>query len=38
MMTIPAASEMQLFNGMTKTMVLACPVAGGASFRLHGVL
>lgn len=38
MMTLLTGMDTSLFNGMTKEMVLACPVGGGATFSLHGVL
>ena len=38
MMTLKQGADFQLYNGMTKEMVIACPAAGGCSFSLHGVL
>ena len=38
MLTVPVGGEVQLFNGRTKELVLACPDVGGCAFSLHGVL
>lgn len=38
MLTVPISSEVQLYTGGTKAMVLACPDVGGCPFSLHGVL
>lgn len=38
MIPLPAGQDLQLFNGGTKEMVLACPDVGGCAFTLHGVL
>jgi len=38
MQAVPPGGNVQLKSGSTKTLVLACPGAGGCPYALHGVL
>jgi hypothetical protein len=38
MQAVAPGNEVQLYSGSTKTLVLACPNAGGCPYSVHGVL